>query len=387
MVYSNTAEEKAARQRRIQARLNVSLGKKTKETKKPPEKKIPPEKDLGNVKFKVDQKFKKDPEERKATESGNKHKTHRTEEKIIQSKKEKNQSKIERDHSYKNEHRKEVNRTVDAKSNFHSNKRPQKSGNATAGLSFQEIAKLAKTNSEAALRSSDPHKLNLKRTLPIKENKLNDLDPDRDVRVKIKKKDHPNHKNANHIHEPLKKRSEKERHLKHAKSHSVKSNEISQSGSSEKERHLKNEKHNSVKSNKSRQSSSKYPPENPNKSKPANKCSLIAETVSSTKTVAGSKPTPYPSNKIADPPRTNRSTNIQNNSRGIAAQNRLIKPKSNVQSNIRGIAAQNKSIKSNSRSAIDYEDEFEREERELLRRRRLFEMQRITGECYLPFVF
>ena len=381
MVYSNTAEEKAARQRRIQARLNASLEKKPKETKKPPEKKIPPEKDIGNVKFKVDKKFKKDPEERKkVTESGNKHKTHRTEEKIIQSKKEKDQGKFERDHSYKNEHRKEVNRTVDTKPKLPSNKRQQKSGNATAGLSFQEIAKLAKTNSEAALRSSDPHKLNLKRALPIKENKSNDLDPDRDVRVKIKKKDYPNHKNANHIHEPLNKRSEKERHLKHEKSHSVKSNEISQSGSSEKERHLKSEKYHSVKSNKIRQSSSKYPPEKSNKNKPANKCSLIAETVSSTKTVAGSKPTPYPSNKIADPPRPNRPTNMQNKFRGIAAQNQSIKAKSNVQSNSRGIAAQNKSVRSNSRSARDYEDEFEKEERELLRRRRLFEMQRITGE-------
>ena len=380
MVYSNTAEEKAARQRRIQARLNASLGKKTKETKKPPEKKIPPEKDLSNVKFKVDQKLKKDPEERKVTESGNKQKTHHTEEKTIKSKKEKNQSKVERDHSYKNEHRKEVNRTINTKSKLPSNKRQQNSGNATAGLSFQEIAKLAKTNSEAALRSSDPHKLNLKRSLPIKENKLNDVDPDRDVRVKIKKKDHLIHKNASHIHEPLKMKSEKERHLKHEKSHSIKSNEISQSRNSEKEKHLKDEKFHSAKSNKIRQSSDKYPPEKSNKNKPANKCSLIAETVSSTKTVAGSKPTPYPLNKIADPPRPNRPSNMQNSSRGIAAQNRSIKPKSNMQSNNRGIAAQNKSIKSNSRSARDYEDEFEREERELLRRRRLFEMQRITGE-------
>ena len=63
---------------------------------------------------------------------------------------------------------------------------------------------------------------------------------------------------------------------------------------------------------------------------------------------------------------------------GIAAQNR----------GGGGIAAQNRGGKksgSNKKTADEYEDEFEKEEKMLARQRKLFEMRRATGTVFFSF--
>jgi len=341
-------EENRARQQRIKARLEANLNKKKPTVKSQQQvnaENLKKKYEEDKVKFKVDKGFKK-PEGSKHNVSTNgresdrkikpshenKHK--RREEEIKKHGKESGSShKSKSSHesksshksrsSHESKHRKEIERT-----NLSKNIKKHKPSNKSAGSSvdFMSLMKMAKDNTQNALKKDDPHRINLKRPA-IQEVKYNEtkFDPDRNIKVKMNRKEEIR-KSSN-----IRPSSNKEFNVRAEKLKIEK----------------RKEKH--IPPNKTTTTTNTQRP----------KCSLIAETISTKSQIL-----PRSSAKIQQNYRPTKSNDQSSIAKGIAAQNVTSKKIKNGKSKNGG---------------KNYEDEFDKEERDLMRRRKLFEMQRITG--------
>ena len=360
--------EQEAKRKRIEARLNASIGGKTEKPKpageqKPKsksEKTLPPK---CHGKDEVKTEFKK--EKRKEKEHRHEHKNEgSSKEKHKHIEKQKADMKLDK---HKNEHRKEKDRTEK-----HVKKKKSANENNNSGLSFMDLMKLAKSNSENP-GSGAVQKKEMQQK--IAKQKVEDVpyDPDRHLKIKRKHKEPPLTKPPPTKHSKLDIDSKKNDKRKDVARPSDKKQSVMQKD--------KNRQPQKIASKDICRSEIAEKP----------KHGLLVETVSVSKNQSvrgiqgqnGNKPKVLSKDKgIYAQYRGGGGAPLKRKGDGgIAAQNRVGDGIA-AQNRGGGIAAQNKGYRNQSKikkKAEDYEDEFEKEARELARKRKLFEMRRLTG--------
>ena len=408
------AEEEEKR-RRIAARVNANIGKKENPKSPPPAQKQKTTR-TDDIKFKIhdNHKSKKPVDKgtldsnkdlRKATKA--KHKVQTGKNKDLDSKLKNNvnqKSDSLKSDKHKNEHRKEKERTVVNKNNKVKRNKPTQSNN---GLNFNDLMKFAKLNSEnPGSGAVQKQKEELKKKSEPKTGTADPFDPDRNF--KIKKPIDPGRNNKKPYeadqkkissngdrHRTNDKRFESDRHLNMKRKHE----EIRGGPPSKQSKPLENRNlHTSKQKN-----FSKGQPLQKVASKDIARCDiterpqhgLVVETVSYSKS-NGNK------DRMKSMPHNKNGCKVV---RGVGQQLGVQQGSAYKRGGGGGIEAQFRSgnsskksdamKKSNKKKAEDYEDEFEKEEKMLARKRRLFELRRTTGMSiytlyfcfYLSYIF
>lgn len=331
------------------------------------------EKDNGKIKFEVHDSHKKKKDKHRELERKPDGKSERRKD-GTKSSSDTHKKETHKESRHDNAHRKEKNRTELTKSDNkkeqekslkHRKKQQKQSNSSGGGMSFMDLMKLAKCNSEnPGSGKVIQKKESLKRPAPKEEPAF---DPDRHVKVKKKQisavpsNSKRNDKIADKSHhiskEKVKTYSEERR--KDQKKHQ-------QGQKQQLQQHDKIKNKQNVNSNKIRPVKTNVDLLSGRKEKPVQR-GLVVETVSSSK-------------KYDDRIQKQRLINnaqprsINRGGGGIAAQNRGVDK------------VRNKNGKPPKRTADDFENEFEKEEKMLAKKRRLFEMRRITGLCQENYI-
>ena len=409
------AEEEEKR-RRIAARVsaNINEKKKPKPAPPPPKQKNPKNYD---VKFKIHKshKLEKPPADKGKPGSNKKQDSNKDLTKLKQKVPHPDKSKLKHSESkpksssgnpkgdslkidrHKNEHRKEKERTIN--NNKTKKQKPSQSNN---GLNFNDLMKFAKLNSEnPGSGAIQKQKEELKKKSTPKTTQSNPFDPDRNL--KIKKSNDPNRNNNNNKPSKAdqikhssngdrhrtndKQRIESDRHLNMKRKHDERG------GGPPSKQSKPLESRNLQVSKQKQQQLSRSKPQQKVASKDLSRCDmkerpqrgLVVETVSVSKSNGNKDRMMRPPSHKHDG-KAIRSVDRQQvsaykrggGSKGIEAQFRGggIEAQFGGRNNKNGVV---KKSSTNKKKAEEYEDEFEKEERELARKRKLFEMRRATG--------